>query len=193
MNGTSACDPATYFPCRIRASPYSIIKEPNELSSPHLSPLNRSLHLPLRIAAGDSLPLIVELLAPGRSYCDLGQNGYYEYEETIYHNPASSYLVTKDNADDYIIADDYLTIVHTDGTEEQIPASFAKSEVDEEAFVALFQFEIGVPDISAFKQRHQYSINEQYCLYVMDNEVWLAQCPGGIMWGIYRLIKMEDN
>ena len=120
-------------------------------------------------------------------------NGYYEYEETVYHNPASSYFVTKDNADDYIIADDYLTVVHTDGTEEKISASFDKSEVDEEAFVALFQFEIAVPDISVFEERHQYSINEEYRLYVMDDEVWLAQCPRGTMWGIYRLTKMEND
>ncbi|MBA7590772.1 hypothetical protein ES708_32909 [subsurface metagenome] len=118
-------------------------------------------------------------------------NGYYEYEETIYKIPLSSYI--EHNADAYIIADDSVTIVHTDGTREKILASFDKIEVDEEAFVALFQPAVGVPDISVFQQRHQYSINEQYCLYVMDNEVWLAQCPGGIMWGIYRLIKMEDN
>ena len=139
------------------------------------------------------VPIICLGIFGGCAANDDDINGYYEYEETIYHNPASSYLVTKDNADDYIIADDYLTIVHTDGTEEQIPASFAKSEVDEEAFVALFQFEIGVPDISAFKQRHQYSINEQYRLYVMDDEVWLAQCPRDTMWSIYRLTKIEDD
>ena len=50
-------------------------------------------------------------------------NGYYEYEETIYHNPMSSYLVTKDNADNYLIADDSLTIMHTDGTKEEIAAA----------------------------------------------------------------------
>lgn len=119
-------------------------------------------------------------------------NGYYKYEETVYHNPISSYSVNKDNADDYIIADDSLTILHTDGTEEQISASFDRSEVDEEAFVALFQFEIGVPDISTFKQRHQYSINWEYRLYVMDDEVWMAECPEDMMWGIYRLTKIED-
>ena len=92
----------------------------------------------------------------GCATTDDGINGYYKYEETIYRNPVSSYLVTKDNADDYIIADDSVTIVHTDGTREQILTSLNKSEVDEEAFVALFQFqpEIGVPDISVFKQRH---------------------------------------
>lgn len=120
-------------------------------------------------------------------------NGYYEYEATVYNHPASSHMEIKENARDYIITDDSLTIVYPDGAEEQISASFDKSEVDEEAFVALFQFEIGVPDISVFEQLHQYSINEEYHLYVMDDEVWLAQCPRGKMWGIYRLTKIETD
>ncbi|MFP3974864.1 MAG: hypothetical protein ACLFVK_01410 [Dehalococcoidia bacterium] len=120
-------------------------------------------------------------------------NGYYKYGKTIYKNPASSYMVTKHNADNYLIADDSVTIVHADGSEEKIIASFDKSEVNEEDFVALFQPKAGVPDISVFEQRYQYSINEQYCLYVMDDEVWLAQYPGGTMWSIYRLVKAEDD
>jgi hypothetical protein len=119
-------------------------------------------------------------------------NGRYKYEETIYLIPLSSYIVMKDNADDYIIANDSLTIVHTDGTKEQIKASFNKSEVDKEAFAALFQFKIGVPDISVFKKRSQYIVNEQYRFYVMDGEVWIAQCPKNLMWAIYRLVKVED-
>jgi len=117
--------------------------------------------------------------------------GYYQYENTIYANPASSYMVTKENAADYVITEDSITILHTDGTKEQITSSFEKSEADAEAFTALFLFEIGMPDISAYKQRHQYSINEQYLLYVMDDEIWLAQCPRDTMWGIYRLVEVE--
>lgn len=124
-------------------------------------------------------------------------NGYYRYEKTIYNNPASSYMVTKENAADYVITEESVTILHTDGTKEQITASFEKSEVDAEAFAALFMPKVSVPDISGFKQRHQYSINEQYRLYVMDGEVWLAQCPRDTMWGIYRLAKglktIEEN
>lgn len=117
--------------------------------------------------------------------------GYYQYENTIYTNPASSYMVTKENAANYVITEDSLTILHADNTKEQIPSSFEKSEVDAEAFAALFLFEIGIPDISSYKQSYQYSINEQYRLYVMDDEVWLAQCPRDTMWGIYRLVKVE--
>jgi len=119
--------------------------------------------------------------------------GYYQYEDTIYLNGLSSYLVTKANAPDYVITDESVTILHADGTKEQIMASFEKSEVDIEAFTALFMAKVGVPDILVFKQRQQYSINEQYRLYVMDGEVWLAQCPGNTMWAIYQLIKVEGD
>lgn len=119
--------------------------------------------------------------------------GYYRYVETIYRIPLSSYMMLKANAADYVITEESVTILYTDGTKEQITASFEKSKVDEEAFAALFMPKIGMPDISGFKQCHQYSINEQYRLYVMDGEVWLAQCPRDTMWGIYRLVKVEDD
>lgn len=118
-------------------------------------------------------------------------SGCYQYANTIYTCPGSSYMVTKENAADYVITEDSLTILRADNTKEQIPGSFEKSEVDAEAFAALFLLEIGIPDISGYKQSYQYSINEQYRLYVMDNEVWLAQCAKDTMWGIYRLVKVE--
>ena len=120
--------------------------------------------------------------------------GYYRYDKSIYYsNPASSHLMVKENAPDYIIAPESLTILHTDDTKEQITGSFEKSKVDTETFNALFIFEMGIPDISGYQQRHQYSINEQYRLYVIDDEVWLARCPRDTMWAIYQLVKVEDS
>ena len=140
------------------------------------------------------LPLILivcMLCAVACASNDEDITGYYRYEKTIYTNPASSYMMTKENAADYVITVESVTILHTDGTKEQIKSSFEKSEVDAEAFADLFQPKIGVPNISGYKQRCQYSINEQYRLYVMDDEIWLAQCPRDTMWGIYRLVEVE--
>ncbi|MDD5288358.1 MAG: hypothetical protein PHY28_04520 [Dehalococcoidales bacterium] len=125
--------------------------------------------------------------------------GTYRYEKTVYMNPLSSWYTTKENAPKYVVAEMSLTILQTDGTEEQITASFEKSEVDVEAFAALFMpgvrmmGESGVPDISGFKQRYQYSINERYRLYVLDGETWLAFGQGGSMWGIYQLVKTRGG
>ena len=44
----------------------------------------------------------------------------------------------KTNAADYVITDESVTILYTDGTKEEITAGFEKSKVDEEAFAALF-------------------------------------------------------
>ena len=119
--------------------------------------------------------------------------GSYQYEETIYNNPASSFIMTKENADNYIITNGSITIQHPDGTREQVAASFQKSEVDIDAFGNLFIAKVWIPDISSFEQRYQYSINEKYRLYAMDDEIWLAQCPGDTMWSIYRLIKVKPT
>ncbi|MDD5190448.1 MAG: hypothetical protein PHE50_05335 [Dehalococcoidales bacterium] len=118
--------------------------------------------------------------------------GHYVFEQTIYKNSASSYFATKDNADEYIITDNSLIVIHTDGTRTQIPADFHKSKIEIEQYTALFKPPIGVPDISMFKERYQYSINDQYRLYVMDDTVWIAQCPSEIMWSIYRVVKIQD-
>ena len=119
-------------------------------------------------------------------------NGLYQYEETIYINPLSSYLVTKDNADEYVITDDSITIVHKDNTRERIVTIFEKRVVDQEMFNTLFQAKTSMPDISGFNERYQYSINEQYRIYVMDDEIWIAQCPNDMMWAIFKLVKIEN-
>jgi hypothetical protein len=118
--------------------------------------------------------------------------GLYKYKETIYNNPASSYFTTKDNADDYLITDDSLTVIHKDGTEEKIAAGFEKSEVDKASFISLFKPEIIMPDISGYKQRYEYSIDKHYRLYTMDSEIWIALCAKNTMWSIFRLVRVED-
>lgn len=120
-------------------------------------------------------------------------NGYYRYEKVIFHNIASSHLPTAENTPDYLITDTSLIILEKDGTYKQITAGFEKSEVDVEEFNALFQFDIGVPDISGYKQRYQYIVDRQYRLYVMDDKIWIAECPMDIMWGIYQLAKVEGD
>jgi len=78
---------------------------------------------------------------------------YYRYEKTIYKNPLNWYMVVKENAADYVITEDSVTIRYTNGTGEQIAGSFEKSEVDAGAFAALFRTEVVVPNISGCKQR----------------------------------------
>jgi hypothetical protein len=119
--------------------------------------------------------------------------GYYQYDKTIYNNTLSSYLMTKENAPDYIITEDSFTILNTDGTQEKILTNFKKNKVDANEFANLFQPGSGMRYISDFQQRYQYIVNEVYRIYVMDNEIWLAQCADDTMWSIYRLVKTGDD
>ena len=116
--------------------------------------------------------------------------GNYRYEETIYRNPLSSQMAI--NTPKYIIKKNNITKLQTFGSEEKITASLKKSELNEEAFKNMFMPEVGVPDISNYKQCYQYSINERYCLYVLDDEVWLVEFPNGTMWSIIRIVKIKQ-
>lgn len=118
--------------------------------------------------------------------------GYYRYEKTIYALPLSSYIAQQENVD-YVITEDSFTIRNIDGSKEMIATNFEKSEVDIESFTALFKPTINVPEISGFKQRYQFFINERYRMYTMDREVWLALCPEDTIWRIYQLDKVEDE
>ena len=120
-------------------------------------------------------------------------NGYYQYEKTVYRNSLGEYIMTKEDAPDYIISKTSFTFLYIDGTRKQISSSFKKSKVDTEEFAALFQYNINVPDISVFKQRYQYIINDEYSLYAMDSEVWLALCADNTMWSIYQLVKFAEE
>lgn len=125
--------------------------------------------------------------------------GTYRFEKTIYMNPLSSMLPTKENSPKYVITGDYIAIIQTDGTKQQITANFSKSDVDVNTFGALFmEFsamgQYSAPDVSGFKQRYQYSVNEQYLLYKMDDRLWLAQLALGKdkkMWYIYQLVNTD--
>ena len=37
---------------------------------------------------------------------------------------------------------------------------------------------------------HAVVINDQYCLYVMDNDVWLFEFPKGTIWNLIRVMNL---
>ena len=118
--------------------------------------------------------------------------GYYEYERTIYNNPASSFLMLKETAPDYIITADSFTIINTDGTEEIITTDLKRSNLSTDELKDLFMPQITMPDISGFKRCSQYVIKEGLSLYVMDDQIWLAQIADNTIWNTYKLRKIDD-
>ena len=52
------------------------------------------------------------------------------------------------------------------------------------------------PDIGQYKNRYQYATYltesaQEYRLYIMDREVWIADFHGKYIWSIYKLIKTD--
>jgi hypothetical protein len=99
----------------------------------------------------------------------------------------------------YTLAADSLTITNPDGPEEVVPISYARAEVDETEFAASFDMEFGVPDISGYTARYQFTLNQgsaqtAYRVYWMDGEIWLASLHGGgKLWSIYRLEPIDAS
>ncbi len=127
--------------------------------------------------------------------------GVYVFDSVVYSNPFTSFVAIKDYMPTYELTEDRLIIEELDGEREEIPAEYAVSEVDEAAFLALLFEGPEQPDVTRYKTRRQYTLNEGtdtyplYRLYVMDEEVWLAKLSidGDTIWSIYRLVKPENK
>jgi hypothetical protein len=124
--------------------------------------------------------------------------GYYAFEENIYTNPLSSFLPLKDNMPHYELADNSLKIYNEDGSIQEIAMTFEKKDFDKNAFKTLFEMYIEIPDISQYRDCHQYAVSvedtPEYRLYVMDDEVWLASLTSNrVMWCIYKLMKIDNG
>ena len=145
-----------------------------------------------------SLLVIISLLlsiaaCAKRDDSNVNIKGEYQFEKIIYLIPSSSVYVTNENAPKYIITEDTLTIQQTGGTQVQIEAPFTKSEVDVNEFASSFMPGFSIPSISEFNHRYQYSVNDQFRLYVMDGKLWIAQLQQDKIWSIYQLIKTKEN
>jgi hypothetical protein len=121
--------------------------------------------------------------------------GTYMFEDTVYMNPLSSFLPVKGYMPVYTFDKDSMIIIGTDGKETSVPAKYLRSEVAENEFKDSFDIDVGLPDISRYKVRVQYAINEvnfgnpSYSLYFMDGEIWLVTARNDKIWSIYKLDK----
>lgn len=127
--------------------------------------------------------------------------GVYVFDSVVYSNLLTSFVAIKEYTPTYELTEDRLIIEELDGEKKEIPAEYAVSEVDEAAFRALLFAGPEQPDVTRYKTRRQYTLNEGadayplYRLYVMDEEVWLAKLSnkGDRIWSIYRLVKPENK
>lgn len=129
--------------------------------------------------------------------------GNYRFEEQVYMNPASSFIATADLREHYTFTKTSI-IISNESSKQELPASYEREKVDEEAFKDLFFIELGVPDISLYKERYQYTLtapseSPAYRLYMMDEEIWLAKMQSDSamsqrsehIWSIYKIVKHD--
>lgn len=127
--------------------------------------------------------------------------GSYAIEKPIYMNPLSSftYIGVKNF---YNISENSLIIVDQEKIEE-LSVTYEKSEVKEEEFNSSFLIDYGIPDISTYKIRNQYTLIDIngysfHRIYEMDDEIWLAkinldrkQDNKEMIWSIIKLTKIN--
>jgi len=121
--------------------------------------------------------------------------GRYRFTETIYMNPISSFMPVQEYMPHYVLSEEGLVIEELDGTETKVPGVFeAAVPVTEADFKQAFSTAVGIPDISVYRERFQFTLNagsygDVYRLYYLDGSVWLAQLHQDKIWSIYELLK----
>lgn len=123
--------------------------------------------------------------------------GNYLFEATVYMNPLSSFYPFDDYVEYYTFTKDTLVITDKNGSQKSIPVQYNMAAVDTEKFKAAFDMDVGVPDITKYSERYQYTLNKTssttYCIYLMDSEIWLARINNGSMWSIYKLARLAGE
>lgn len=134
-------------------------------------------------------------------------NGNYAFEKQIYMNPLSSFIAFDGYREYYTITENSLILIDEAGNQQRIPVTYTQNEVDERAFWNDFMVEnMGVPDISAYKERYQYTLTDAsgaavYRIYRLDDEIWLARLhrdnvntqKSRYIWSIYKIKKFDGE
>jgi hypothetical protein len=133
--------------------------------------------------------------------------GTYQFIKQIYMNPLSSFLALDGFHEYYSFSEDTFLITDQAGNQRSMNVSYQAEPFDEAAFQKSFMMEpYGIPDITSFKDRRQYTITDHtwnmiYRLYLMDNEIWLAQIhkdsanriKNEYIWSIFEIERFDGG
>lgn len=131
--------------------------------------------------------------------------GDFVFDQQLYMNPLSSFVVHDDFSGYYSLTEDGLTVTEM-GKSLNYGIVYEDQELAEEQFMDSFIFAAGtMPDISSYKKRYQLAETAAigsvfYRLYRMDGELWLARfhhdnanrLKNSYIWSIYRIVSMDD-
>ena len=127
--------------------------------------------------------------------------GMYRFENSIYASPLSSYAPVKEQMPTYFLGTYSMNLLTNEGDMTIIPVGYEASDVDETSFEAQFEpadLSFGIPDISQYSERVEFTLNEQnmsfpqYRVYQMDGEIWLA-LVGGFTHHIFQLTPVDAS
>lgn len=133
--------------------------------------------------------------------------GTYQFKKQIYMNPLSSFLALDGFHEYYSFSEDAFLITDQAGNQRSMEVSYQPEVFDEAVFQKSFMMETsGIPDISSFKDRRQYTITDHswnliYRLYLLDHEIWLAQIhkdsanvrKNEYIWSIFQIERYEGG
>ncbi len=127
--------------------------------------------------------------------------GCYEFDESIYMNPFSSFRAVKGLMPYvYGLSEDALIIANTKtGETQRFTAQYENTAVGGDEFASKSNSKTFTPpDISGYKERWLRARftnggGLEYCIYQMDGEIWLASLSRGDIgiWSIYRLQRTD--
>ncbi len=134
-------------------------------------------------------------------------HGTYQFKKQIYMNPLSSFLALDGFHEYYTFSENTFVITDQNGNQRCMTVTYQPEEFDEAIFRNSFMMEgFGIPDITSFKDRSQYTVTEisgsvVYHLYHLDNEIWLTQIhkdyankiKNEYIWSIYQIERYEGE
>jgi hypothetical protein len=136
-----------------------------------------------------------------------GLYGTYQFKKQIYMNPLSSFLALDGFHEYYTFSENSFIITDQGGNQRSMTVTYQPEAFDEAIFKNSFMMEgFDIPDITLFKDRRQYTVTETsgsmvYRLYLLDNEIWLAQIhkdnanvkKNTYIWSIFQIERYEGE
>ncbi len=133
--------------------------------------------------------------------------GNYVFEKQIYMNPLSSFLALEGYREYYTLTENDLIVTDEAGNQQKYAVTYQQAEPDPKEFEKSFSpFLTDIPDISAYKDRRQYTLTDDsgaaaYRIYRLDDEIWLARIhanadnsqKGESIWSIYKIARFQGE
>ncbi len=133
--------------------------------------------------------------------------GNYVFETQLYMNPLSSFVASDGYIEYYTLTKNLLIITDETGNQQRFEVAYERDSVDEDEFKNSFIIDdVGIPDISSYKERYYYTLTSTsastvYRIYQLDDEMWISKIHKDTVntqkseytWNIYKITKFDGK